>query len=382
MANEECRNDIVITRPDMWPRSCLRCGHGPCTNLANKEAHLKYDPIDDEPTLYKHADEQRPTDQQPTPQELRMLTESEINECVVASLTGETRVWELLQRKCAEVWGLLPPTDAAPTEQPMLLSSPLSSQSTARPPRLQPGRLIGALEHQIAALRASAPGDAGYAEATWKIMALEEQIAAVKHRPDQFELIGWGGEWLGVVRSWIQSNFRNGDDVVWGGHDPLHTTSALTADRLERLGAEIASAAIREHMGTYVHRVKKVNGHGPTPLRKKNHYDWLDAHFVEFLRSVFAATPSRAKLPGDDGAASYKGLISAHGDKCYSYRQVWAANSIPFPHGVAVYLLSYIAPWSVTCRQVGDQFIVPVQWVVFNYEALKAHLPPVSAEYS
>jgi hypothetical protein len=49
--------------------------------------------------------------------EVRMLTEREITDCVAASLTGDVRVWDLLQRKCAEVWGLTLSAEPANKEQ-------------------------------------------------------------------------------------------------------------------------------------------------------------------------------------------------------------------------------------------------------------------------
>lgn len=259
-------------------------------------------------------------------------------------------------------------------------SENLSNKSSTRPMRIQVGTIIRALEERVAALEATPKEDPKYGEAYWQTLQIKEQIEALKWRPDQFEIAGWGGEWLGVVRSWIQSNFRNGSDVIWGGHEPLIHTSAITASRLESLAAAIASATVREHMGTYVHRVKKINGHASVLWRKKTHYDWLDANLVPFLASLFDSNANTVKTAAD--AESYRGMISAHGDKCSQYRTMWHANGIPFPHGAAVYILSYIPPWSNTCRQVGvGNFVHPDQWVVDNYPFVKQHLPPVTEEY-
>ena len=100
-----------------------------------------------------------------------------------------------------------------------------------------------------------------------------------------------------------------------------------------------------------------------------SHYDWLDENFFKFL----------SNLEIDDNIKSWNGgIVTAHGDKCYSYRNVWEDNGIPFEHGVALYLLTYISPYSGSCRNTdSDGWINPCDWVVVNYELLKEYLPKV-----
>ena len=118
-----------------------------------------------------------------------------------------------------------------------------------RPARITASICIAALEFQIAALKQVLPTDKEYGDNLWKVHQLEEQIEALNYRPSVEDLAGWGGNWLGTVRNWIQINFRNGSDVTWGSFDPLNPSSVLNPQKLEQLAATIASEAVKEHMG-------------------------------------------------------------------------------------------------------------------------------------
>lgn len=87
-----------------------------------------------------------------------------------------------------------------------------------------------------------------------------------------------------------------------------------------------------------------------------SHYTWLDANLNEFWVKVFGK---------DLESTGCAGIISAHGDKCYQYRDVWSTAGIPFYHGVAIYLLTYT-------NELGDfpksQSCI---WVINNYEKYK-----------
>jgi len=88
----------------------------------------------------------------------------------------------------------------------------------------------------------------------------------------------------------------------------------------------------------------------------KNHYDWLEKYLPDFF-----------KKQGLD-FKNYCGIISAHGDKCYSYRAIWHSYNIPFEHGIAIYLLSYCFPFSEEVRNTKNGWVKPDQWVVNNYD--------------
>jgi hypothetical protein len=86
-----------------------------------------------------------------------------------------------------------------------------------------------------------------------------------------------------------------------------------------------------------------------------SHYDWLDAHFVEFARAL--------NVP----AAEYThGLISAHGDKFYTYRNVFETAGLAFHEGVAIGLLSYISPYSRECRETEAGWVPVESWIIAN----------------
>lgn len=98
----------------------------------------------------------------------------------------------------------------------------------------------------------------------------------------------------------------------------------------------------------------------------KSHYDWLDENLSTFFEKL------NLKVCGD---------ILAHGDKCYCYRTTWEQVGIPFPHGVAIYLLTYRNPFSSTVRDTINGWVKPDQWVIDNYEKFKPFLPELSDEY-
>lgn len=86
-----------------------------------------------------------------------------------------------------------------------------------------------------------------------------------------------------------------------------------------------------------------------------NHYNWLEKHFPEFLEKIgldFANCP---------------GIVGAHGDKCYGYRYIWKEKGIPFHHGAALYLLTYLSPYNKEVRETDNGWVAPDQWVIDNY---------------
>lgn len=88
---------------------------------------------------------------------------------------------------------------------------------------------------------------------------------------------------------------------------------------------------------------------------KSSHYDWLDKNLPTFFAKV-----------GLDWRGN-EGIISAHGDKCYTYREQWEKEGIPFEHGVAVYLLSYCRPFDKESRETINGWVPPVDWVIKAY---------------
>ena len=95
----------------------------------------------------------------------------------------------------------------------------------------------------------------------------------------------------------------------------------------------------------------------------KSHYDYLNQHLLDFFLAI--------GLNEED----HRGIIVAHGDKAYSYRYEWEQAGIPFPHGVALYLLTYRYPFDLEVRETEWGWVAPKDWVVDNYERFEHHLP-------
>lgn len=112
----------------------------------------------------------------------------------------------------------------------------------------------------------------------------------------------------------------------------------------------------------------KIIGIERHPVR--NHYRWLDKHLLDFYRAIDLPD---AKYMGDGG-------IVAHGDKCYGYRFEWESKGIPFEHGVAIYLLTYLRPYANEVRETRGGWIAPKDWVIANYNKFASFLPTVEGE--
>jgi hypothetical protein len=94
-----------------------------------------------------------------------------------------------------------------------------------------------------------------------------------------------------------------------------------------------------------------------------NHYKWLERNFEPWLKTI-------PELQANKQYEGCKGMITAHGDKCSSYKHLWAADGIKFEHGVALYLLSYLPPFSASVRDGSKttKFVNPWEWVIKMYE--------------
>lgn len=64
----------------------------------------------------------------------------------------------------------------------------------------------------------------------------------------------------------------------------------------------------------------------------KSHYDYMDEVLPLFWPRVFGKTLE---------ATGCCGIVGAHGDKAYQYRDQWKALGVPFYHGVLLYMLTY-----------------------------------------
>ncbi len=103
-----------------------------------------------------------------------------------------------------------------------------------------------------------------------------------------------------------------------------------------------------------------------------NHYTWLENNLQQFLLNLNTYLKTEIKpFIKDYDVNNCDGLIGAHGDKCYSSK----TNEIPFEHLVAIYLLTYIYPFSNETREVWINhsldlkiWVDPFDWVKANYK--------------
>ena len=103
--------------------------------------------------------------------------------------------------------------------------------------------------------------------------------------------------------------------------------------------------------------------------REINHYDYLNKHLPNFIKTVV-----------DPKAWDWnRGIISAHGDKFYSYRNRWEKAGIHFFHGCMIMMLTYIPPFSKETRDevVCGKWVDPANWVINNYKRFSQYLPPI-----
>lgn len=94
-----------------------------------------------------------------------------------------------------------------------------------------------------------------------------------------------------------------------------------------------------------------------------SHYDYLYENLPNFLDKYARG-----------GFQCYTGIISAHGDKGYSYSNTWEQYGIPFEHGMMLYILSYCFPFSQEVRETKKGWVSPEQWVIDNYNKFKSDL--------
>lgn len=87
------------------------------------------------------------------------------------------------------------------------------------------------------------------------------------------------------------------------------------------------------------------------------HYKYLEKH----LPSIF----EKIDLDFND----YGGIIRAHGDKTYTFRYIWEKAGIPFEHGSAIYLLTYVPPYNKESRDTKTGWVDPEIWVIENYSS-------------
>lgn len=92
-----------------------------------------------------------------------------------------------------------------------------------------------------------------------------------------------------------------------------------------------------------------------------SHYDYLKDHLKPFWNRVF------------ENDFDPRGMISAHGDKAYGYKEYWEEHGIDFGRGMLLFLLTY-AVLSY------DETHTSKEWVVENYGKYKNIIEEVEEE--
>ena len=91
-----------------------------------------------------------------------------------------------------------------------------------------------------------------------------------------------------------------------------------------------------------------------------NHYKYLEKYFQTIVENF-----------GLNSRFVNNGLISAHGDKCYGYKDFWEERGIEFHHGATLYILSHTVLFQEDTRaNIGE-------WVVRMYEEHENKLPKI-----
>jgi hypothetical protein len=96
-----------------------------------------------------------------------------------------------------------------------------------------------------------------------------------------------------------------------------------------------------------------------------SHYDYLDENLPTFFKKI--------------GILYKEGIISAYGDKAYSYRDKWQKGGLHFYHGVAIYILTYVRPFSKESRETINGWVDPGDWVLANKDRFIQYLPKVKS---
>lgn len=85
------------------------------------------------------------------------------------------------------------------------------------------------------------------------------------------------------------------------------------------------------------------------------------AAFSKFLRNI-----------GKEEQVQYaESIIICDSDKCTQYRGTWESKGIPYEHGVMIYLITKMRPYSDEARVT----ISPCNFVIEHYDEFKKFIP-------
>lgn len=164
--------------------------------------------------------------------------------------------------------------------------------------------------------------------------------------------------------------------VCWGygGAGPHAAVEVLVACGIDRMKAEkfLFRVGLRlgdEQLGADWH----ILANDPTSMegftrylpKPENHYEYCERILPGLFQNLGISY-------ADNGG---RGIIVAHGDKCYGYKDDLEDKGIPFNHTAAIYLLTYCRPYSQQVRSTAAGWVDPKEWIIRNYNQFKPHLP-------
>jgi hypothetical protein len=99
---------------------------------------------------------------------------------------------------------------------------------------------------------------------------------------------------------------------------------------------------------------------------------WIDDNFWDFLKELGIHKSMFEK---------YERIIYSKIDLANHYKETFRRDEIPFYHGVCLFLLTYIPPWSAESGDIGDGIYIKVEdWIKSNYDFFKDKLPESPSE--
>lgn len=94
-----------------------------------------------------------------------------------------------------------------------------------------------------------------------------------------------------------------------------------------------------------------------------SHYKFLDWYLNDFWLKIFGKDLSQT---------GFAGIIGAHGDKVYQYRESWEKAGQDFYVSCMIYMLTYTSELGDTPKQESRQ------WVIDNYHHYLQYLPDIN----
>lgn len=98
----------------------------------------------------------------------------------------------------------------------------------------------------------------------------------------------------------------------------------------------------------------------------------MNNNYNEAMKRLEKNFPIFLKNIGKENQIPYaESIISCDADKCTQYCRIWENNGIPFEHGIMIYLITKMRPYSDEARKT----ISACDFVIKYYEKFKEFMP-------